>query len=255
MPFLNLGGLKKRRSIYRITAVDRLVEGIHAGENVLVRPDRWDDPFENVIMNAVGVLPDGGQVAFRLRHNYFGQCWSLHKETDLMWRAYSPKRDGVKLRVGLRALYDSLAKHQGATAQTACFLGRVEYKGRTTFEQTLRRGFVLDPTNQSQARTLLVKRYGFSSEREVRLLAYSEDPSASEGLFRYSVDWNDMLMELVLDPRMETKRATRAKARIRDAGYAGKIIQSGLYREPPRLTLPVRADGDATMFGVPDSVS
>lgn len=74
MTYLNFDRVRLDRYIYRIVTVERFVDGLTAGENVLVRPRMWDDPFEGRILNSYGVLPDGGMVAFRLRGHYFGQC-------------------------------------------------------------------------------------------------------------------------------------------------------------------------------------
>jgi len=242
MAYLNFDDNAPKRWVYRITPVQRFIEGLTSGENVLVQPEKWDDPFEAYILNAYGVLPDGGSVAFRLRHNYFGQCWSLHRETDLMWRAYSPKADSVKLKVRAAKLHDSLKSHQRRLASHQSFLGRVSYQRKAEFRDTLRRGCHFGPPSESQAQALLVKRYGFRSEREVRLIAYAEGVT-EPGLFRYPVDWNDLVRKAVLDPRMSKADANRAKKQIRAAGYSGKLIQSFLYKQPPPLEFDVDLRG------------
>lgn len=240
MTYLNLKGTDRTRFLYRITSVQRFVEGLATHENVLVQPERWEDPFEGIILNAYGVLPNGATVMFRLRRNYFGQCWSLHRETDLMWRAYSPNASGVKLRVRADKLHDSLACHKGATAEIRTFLGRVSYQRRQQFHDTLSHGCHFGPPSESQARALLLKRYGFRSEQEVRLIAYAEHGSAGNSI-RYPVDWNDLVTEAVLDPRMCWADTSRARAKIREAGYKGRLVQSSLYKppSPPRFGMDV----------------
>lgn len=181
MAYLDFKSHELNRSLYRITTVDRFVQGLESGENVLVRPEKWEDPFDGAILNAYGLLPDGALVAFRLRRNYFGQCWSCIKETDLMWRAYSPDRDGVKLRVKAVSLHDSLQRHleNGAGSATGqSFLGKVAYQRKDEFQDTLRRGCHFGAPSESQARTLLVKRYGFVlSERLASSLTQSTNRS------------------------------------------------------------------------------
>ena len=242
MTYLYFDGIDPQRSVYRITSVQRFVEGLSSSENILVRPNKWDDPFEGHILNAYGVLPDGGQVAFRLRRNYFGQCWSLHRETDLMWRAYSPDADSVKLRVRADKLHDSLESHTRRLANGQSYLGCVSYQRKAEFHETLRLGCHFGSPGESQARALLVKRHGFRSEREVRLIAYAEYESAPD-LVRYPVDWNDLVRAAVLDPRMSEADASRATAEIRAAGYSGKLFQSGLYKKPPPLNFDVDLKG------------
>lgn len=242
MSYLNFDDIKPHRCIYRITTVRRFVEGLQSRDNVLVRPGKWDDPFEGYILNAYGVLPDGAMVAFRLRHNYFGQCWSLHRETDLMWRAYSRNEDSVKLRVRADRLHDSLHLHLQGSPNCHAYLGRVSYQRGGEFRDTLRSGCHFGSPSESQARTLLVKRYGFRSEREVRLIAYAEQTPASD-ILRYPVDWNALVVEAVLNPRMSAPDVAKAKSEIRAAGYLGRVIQSGLYKRPAPLKFGVDLKG------------
>ncbi len=245
MTYLNFDRVAPSRPLYRITPVGKFVDGLESGENVPVRPDKWEDPLEGAILKAYGILPDGASVGFRLRRNYFGQCWSLHRETDLMWRAHSPDEDGVKLRVRAHQLHDSLVIHivqnNGPTMGQA-FLGRVSYHRKAEFDATLRRGCDFGAPGESQAQTLLVKRFGFRSEREARLIAYAEYESGP-GLIRYPVDWNDLVVEAVLDPRMSESAAWDAKKRIREAGYSGELKQSGLYEDPGLVRFNVNLDG------------
>lgn len=251
MTYLDFTARQRSKSLYRITKIDHFVDGLVTGENVLVRPEKWDDPLEGAVLSAYGTLPGGGQVVFRLRKNYFGQCWSRIRETDLMWRAYSPERDRVKLRVTASALHDSLqrqASSQSGVTIRQAFLGRVTYQKRSDFEDTLRRGCHFGRPSESQARSLLVKRYGFRSEREARLIAYAEYESAP-GLVRYPVDWHRLVVEAVLDPRMPEAAAKEARARIRGAGYEGRIIQSWLYRDPGPITFDVNLDGSPRTEG------
>ena len=39
------------KRIFRIFSTDRLIEMFEKNENVLVKPELWDDPFENFILN------------------------------------------------------------------------------------------------------------------------------------------------------------------------------------------------------------
>ena len=240
MTLLDLSSKKSAGYVYRILPADRFEQGLRSGTNVLVLPRLWKDPFENFIMSAVGILPDGRAATFGFRDHFYGQCWSLHRETELMWRGYSPAEDGVKLRARAKTLHDSLARHLGALAAIGCFLGRVQYLKRDDMNRVLAQGLVLDNTNEAQARTLLLKRFGFRSEKEVRLVAYYDRAAEPPGLFRYPVDWNDLVEEVVIHPAMPHVKSKALKARLASAGYRGRVIQSGLYKRPKRHTIRVR---------------
>src|SRR2546429_9991062 len=93
--------------------------------------------------------------------------------------------DGVKLRVRADKLHDSPDSNQRGSSNGQTFLGCVSYKRKPDFDETLRRGCDFGAPSESQARALLVKRYVFRPEVEVRLVAYAELHSATQ-LFRSS---------------------------------------------------------------------
>ena len=83
------------RYVYRIISLKRLKELLLNEENVLVKPALWDDPFENFILNSKVRLKSGELATFGFRDDFFGQCWTLNKASDAMWRIYSPDSAGV----------------------------------------------------------------------------------------------------------------------------------------------------------------
>jgi|TARA_B110000037_G_C16812918_1_gene380444 hypothetical protein len=47
------------KNIYRVFSFKRLKEIFDTKKVTLVKPKRWNDPFENFILNSTGILPDG----------------------------------------------------------------------------------------------------------------------------------------------------------------------------------------------------
>src|SRR5260221_471422 len=114
MRFLNLSARDLSQRIYRIIPVERLNQFFETGQNVLVSPKKWDDPFENVVLRSV--FP---------RLGLYGQCWTRHTASDAMWRIYSPKVGGIRICSTFQRLLDSLLK---ATTRTGSlpFVGSVK---------------------------------------------------------------------------------------------------------------------------------
>ena len=44
--------------IYRIFPLDRLLESLKDKQFCLVKPEKWDDPYENVVLNSKGIPLD-----------------------------------------------------------------------------------------------------------------------------------------------------------------------------------------------------
>ncbi len=151
----------KELFVYQIISVNRLYELFTARENVLVRPSRWDDPFENFILKSRARLRDGTIVGFGFNNDFYGQCWTLKQASDAMWRIYSPKTDGVRIRTTVNKLLRSLSRELGEWAQVQCFVGKVRYLSDQQLKEFGNHVFAdgLNPT--SIAETLLVKRRAF----------------------------------------------------------------------------------------------
>jgi len=238
--FINLTYEDADRPIYRIVSCERFLQILRDQENGLVLPRLWDDPFENFILNGVAFTAAGRRVKIKFRNQLYGQCWSLHRETDLMWRGYSPGRDAVKIKSTVRTLYDSLYNKGGLYRDISCFMGKVQYVQKKRISEVLSRVNLIDPTGVAIAATLLVKRWAFRSEKEVRLIYFRQWGSPSRKIFRYKFDPNSVFVEAVLDPRMQDGEATQWKRRFHAAGFSNKIIQSGLYKPPKGIVLKIR---------------
>jgi hypothetical protein len=143
-----------------------------------------------------------------------------------MWRIYSPKSDGVRIRSTPERLVNSLNQ----VGQPA-FVGKVLYLS-TKHLIAHARTALASGTNEGSARTLLVKRPAFRHEREVRVLACS--PKLGKDLVRYPIDPHSLIDQIMIDPRLDRNAADALKARIRHrTGFSGQILRSLLYA-PPR---------------------
>ena len=65
MNLLNFTEADLDRKIYRIMKPEHVYSLFMTRQNVLVSPRLWDDPFENFILKAPAVLPQGEMVEWR----------------------------------------------------------------------------------------------------------------------------------------------------------------------------------------------
>jgi hypothetical protein len=235
--FLNIPQLERQRRIYRIISLERLYQlfdGVKPS-NTLVKPHKWDDPFENFVLGMKGQMADGQTVEFGQRHDFYGQCWTLREETDAMWRIYSGDKKSVRIQVRIPNLVASLAHYSKGNV----FIGKVRYLNTPELlawaQTVMNRAKV--PTIRLLAKTLLVKRVAFSHEQEVRLL-YFDDRERDE-IYRYRFPAHDLIEKIVLDPRLSDEEGEMLKQVIESrTGFNRKrIIRSKLYAAPPELVL------------------
>jgi hypothetical protein len=106
---INLNGSEFDIPIYRIMPIDRLLQCFEEKSLVLLPPKKWDDPFENLLLSSQVTVSASVEVGGmeRIRDQVFGQCWTLHRETDAMWRIYSPDKGGAKVKTTPRKLLEA----------------------------------------------------------------------------------------------------------------------------------------------------
>lgn len=231
--YINIEQKDYNKNIYRIFSIDRLFELFKNKENVLVKPEMWDDPFENFILK----IPVNGHKSI-LRERGYGQCWSLTVESDAMWRIYSPDKNGVKIQTTTNKLFRSLYSAQTAYASISCYIGKVKYYSKKNIDQIIsdriagRKQF---NGNIGQARSLLFKRIAFRHEREIRLIFLDPHNKSDSNVYPYSCDPFFLIDRITFDPRMDQKLYKEYNNQLKKLGFKGTILQSGLYRVPKFL--------------------
>lgn len=240
----------------RIITVDRLFELLVSKKNTLVSPSLWEDPFESFTSKAKIKL-DETIIIYNPRT--WGQCWTTRiNETDAMWRIYTPSKNGVKIKTTARKLMDSflissevskLIKEADENEKdrnkfndayfvpgiyTDIFLGKVKYL-------SIKR--IIDPIHlremfsENANNILFVKRLEFKHENEFRIILdyfHSDfmNMDLHEQVFHYTFNFNEIIDEIVFDPRMDKNLFSAYQSYIKSLGFKGKVKQSRLYSLP-----------------------
>src|SRR4051812_3004578 len=93
--YLSIPSNERKINVYRIISLERFFEMFTKKENVLVKPQKWEDPFENFILNWPSRADESAKF---VRPTVHGQCWTVGKASDAMWRIYSPTSHSVRIR-------------------------------------------------------------------------------------------------------------------------------------------------------------
>ena len=229
------------KPVYRIFSFQILEQIFQERKLTLVKPKLWDDPFENFILNSTGRLLNGREFQIDFRSNFYGQCWSFTKESDAMWRIYSPDKNGVKVKTTIRKLFTPLFKaggqHQkinGIVYNISSFVGKVKYADTKTLitmlkDEQLMSEIIFDQSGRGQASTFFFKRVAFRHEKEVRLIFNSQNDNQFN-TFKFDINPIDVFDEIVFDPRMTETIYQEQKDKVIKWGFYKSIIQSGLYK-------------------------
>ena len=214
---------------------------------VLVSPSKWDDPFENFILESDAKFPSGKIIKGRLHSEFYGQCWTLNRTSDAMWRIYSHKNQGIRIRTSIELLAESLSRSLSSPVEQPqetglAFIGRVLYFPRKDLKGYAGKAFSHGLSCDAVAKTLLVKRNAFRHEREVRLLFLNAGYPVKNGIFYYAIDPCVLIDQVMIDPRVPKDRALHLKNEIekKTGLQREKILHSRLYSAPKKLIIPVR---------------
>ena len=142
-----IGGLRMESKIYRIFPRDRFFELFTERKNALVWPDKWADPYENILLRTLVQNSREEEEKLWFHDNLYCQCWTLHYSSDAMWRIYSPERDAVctltnannflrssassrvydavRVRTTVGQLFASIHAENEKFAGDSCFIGKI----------------------------------------------------------------------------------------------------------------------------------
>jgi hypothetical protein len=232
------------KKIYRIFTIERFKEVITSKKLALVHPSKWDDPFENFFLKANAIDENGDLISLEdVSKDWYGQCWTKYKDSDAMWRIYSPNKDGVRVSTTIRKLFNAVYDRSDKDARRKYFIGEVQYKEREEIEDFLNNTSFIDISfggkSDNFARILCIKRLEFQHENEVRILINDNNSIGSDRVLLLDFDYASVFEDVALDPRFESTSFDSAKKLLTDAGCRLPISQSQLYKidlKPIRLT-------------------
>lgn len=243
--YLNLDKKELNQHIYRTISYDRLIELFQTKQNTLVKPQLWEDTFENFILKTKLKNEAGEQIEYDVNNRMYGQCWTLEKSSDAMWRIYSLKKDGLRIRTTIDQLLDSLCLATIDKNQCEHCVGKVEYLSETKLLRRARDTFTQhgEITFGGLFKSLLLKRRAFKHENEIRLIFcdWAKDAGKSN-LFKYEVEPHELITQIMIDPRVSYEEFKKIEINIRqNTNYSGEIKRSLLYRLPESLVLNIQA--------------
>ena len=226
--------------IYQIIPVKYLIKIIRNKKlrfnNIL---NSWEDPYELFLLKQ-DIAIEGYEkqnIYSDLREKYFGQCWSLNRDTDAMWRIYSPDKESVRIKTTVLKMINVLDQVRGMMWYGASF-GKVDYLDQNELiewmDTVLKEGSgrVLKAFSES----LFMKRIEFAHEKEVRFIIDSPLIETNQNMNNIFLDHIDMeinpyafIEEIALDPRLTDEDFEDRKLLLSSITGKIPICKSNLY--------------------------
>ena len=222
-------------TIYRFVTVDRFFEMIHSKKIVLVRPIKWEDPFEDFLSRTEFINKKGERTGFALTRNFFSNCWTLRAECDGIWKNYASLTDGVRIQTTVRNLLEVIYDKNDGFSKISSFIGKVKYQEDGDIKQFLEDdnfiNWLTDTTGKNVAKTLLFKRDEFTYEQEVRLLFSDEhNKFENQDIIKFAIEPLSLIDSVLFAPKMSGHLYELYKEKLIKEGFdKTTILKSQLY--------------------------
>lgn len=211
----------KGKDIYRIMPLDRFLQMLYSGHNILVHPSVWDDPYEKMLSESKWIYND--TITKFDEKLWYGQSWTLNKSDETMWRAYTnnTKTRAVKIKTTVDKISNMLKDGVNYNKTVTYYLRKIHYcnDNNLDFIDSVCQNFseeigpivkTLNLENEEEKAInksleivglciLTTKRDSFEHEDEVRLLAYNTKKS-KEDTYTLKVKLTNFIEEVELDP-------------------------------------------------------
>lgn len=240
--YIKISGDDISKPIYRIISFEKLVGIFKSNQMTFVKPDKWDDPFENVIAKTIIKLETGNEPSFRdlgIRKNSHGTCWTRKATSDAIWRIYSHDKRAVRVESTPEIIVRNISKWLKDYPKSKLYIGKVEYitndqikKKAIDYARRVKSGDLC----RAAAESLLYKREPFSHEDEVRVLLIDQHDMSKDGVLNIKVDPHDIIQRVEIDPRASTELVNVYTAYLtNEIKFKGNISKSKLYDVPRRI--------------------
>lgn len=237
--YINLTDDLLDKPIYRIMPIYRFLQLLEEKKLTLVKPKKWDDPFENALLNCAFETSNGEIGVFSAKDSIYGQCWTFHRETDAMWRIYSHDKDGVRVSTTPRKLLTALQAAEPTSHNLRCFIGKVSYLSKKNLLEKLQSIDLFNTNGSGIAESLLYKRTAFRHENEIRLIYISDDNINISDIFQFDIEPDKLLDRVLFDPRMDKNLRQAYILAIKKKGCQTEVKRSTLYDAPIGLRFKI----------------
>jgi hypothetical protein len=238
--YINMSDDEISKPIYRIISFDRLVRMFQTNKMTFVKPEKWDDPFENFIAKTK-IYMGSSFLDVGIRKNPHGACWTRKSVSDAIWRIYSHDKKSVRIKSTPKIICRNIAKGLQDYPNSKLFIGKVEYLTTNQIKEkakTFTKGVISGDSGRVVAESLLFKRNSFSHEKEVRVLVIDQDDISKDGVLSINVDPHEIIQSVLIDSRAPSELVDVYTNYLENAlHFNGNVGKSTLYDVPKPMIM------------------
>ena len=94
--------------LFRYMSLAQFISLVENQKLFLKKVKSWDDTWEAPDDQLPIIMDDGSEryAESLIITSTVGQCWTYEKDSDAMWRIYSPDRQGVMIETDINSFYE-----------------------------------------------------------------------------------------------------------------------------------------------------
>ncbi len=218
-------------SLFRYMSLAQFLSIIENEELVLKKVTLWEDTWE-ALDKQIPVKKENGELTYAnctLADSVVGQCWTYEKDSDAMWRIYSPDKQGVMIET--KAKNFKIIKDL-----RLALLAKVKYFNNNNFISKNKE--ITDDRSYKYAGTMVLKREAFKHENEVRLLVCMQPYIQDKGInpweletYAFNINPIDFIESITFDPRADEWFVRTIEKYCNSKGFRCPIAKSKLYEK------------------------
>lgn len=218
--------LSDNEKLYRYINLKQFISMVESKHIYLSKIANWDDTWE-IPTCKIPIAFDCGELSYpkwSIEEIMYGTCWSRNKESDALWRIYSPNRDGLMIQTSVDKFNQLKEIRYGVLAPVLYYdnlLSAIE-------DITCRDDFISPFSNA------FLKRRAFEHEDEVRLVTYNDERclvtvKENKNFINIDVDSIEFIENIIIDPRADDWYVDTIKRYCIRAGFKFEPMKSNLY--------------------------
>jgi len=225
---MKAGTLTNETRLYRYMGLSQFLSLVENKQTHITSIRQWQDTWEAPSYQ----LPrqrDDGELEYSLwniAEDMFGQSWSLHSESDALWRVYSREKEGVVVQTTARK-FDLMKEIRfGVLAPVIYYDNLLNALSEIKVDRRKENPFI----------EAFLKRKAFEYEAEVRLITVNDERCLGTrhkdcDRIYIAVDPIEFIESITVDPRSEDWYVDTLKRYSERAGFTIMPRRSGLYSE------------------------
>lgn len=155
--------------LYKFINIEYFLQWINNAHIRIDKIEKWDDVYELFLFKQE--FEKGGNLidVWSEALSFYGQSWTASRDSNAMWRIYSPDNLSVRIKTTAQHLIDAIEK-SASTAGRATYVGKVKYQTKKQIEADIQYYSQNIFKKEVLAASLFVKRDSFSYENEFRIV-------------------------------------------------------------------------------------